>query len=311
LCTSAAFAQEKIKIGIINQIDILPFFDTIDGVKKGLAEKGFGEDKVEYILFSVKGNIDSIKDGIDQMRKAHNLKLMVSIGTRATTETLKYVQDIPVVYSCVSYAESINEAGKQLGFANNYTGTLLNAPAEKVIDLALKIKSRKEIGRIGMIYCSKEDNARRDKDNFEEGCRKFGIESIVIAYTEESEIVGAFQKLVDQGIRCILFPKDTLINKHLDELKPIIFQNQIFTLAADTAFVSKGGAVLAFSAPAYKVGMLAGDRIAQILNGKKPADIPPEGLKSFEIWINMAVASKTKIDIPSTVTKIASKVITE
>ena len=57
--------------------------------------------------------------------------------------------------------------------------------------------------------------------------------------------------------------------------------------------------------------MLAGEKIVEILNGKKPADIPMEGLKSFEIWLNKASASKTKTGIPVAVEKIASKIITE
>lgn len=308
LCTSAAFAQGKIKIGIMMQTDIKPFLEGVEGAKKVLAEKGYTEDKVEYITFNAKGNVDSIKDAVDQMRKA-DVKVILTTGTNGAIETLKYIQDIPVVFSVVSYAESVIEAGKKFGYGNNYTGALISTPAEKLIDVALKIK--RDIGKVGMLYNSNEDNSRRDKDNFEKGCRKFGIESVAMPYTGESELLDTFQKLVDQGVKSVLIPKDTVQVKHADELKSIIYKNQLFSMTTELAIVPGGSSVFGLSSVPYNVGRLAGEKIAEILNGKKPADIPIEGLKSFDIWVNMAAAAKVKIDVPTTVLKLASKVITE
>jgi len=308
LCTSAAFAQEKIKIGIILQNDIKPFLDGVDGLKKGLAEKGYGEDKVEYIVFNAKGNMDAIKDIVAELRKA-NVGFVAPLGTRGTIETLKYVQDIPVVFPMVAYAESIIEAGKKFGFANNYTGALTSASAEKILDIALKIK--KNIGKAGMLYNPNEDNSVRDKDNFKKSCGRSGIEMLALPFTQDSEVVPTFQKLIDQGVKCVMIPKDTLQHKHLDELRSIVYQNQVFCITSETAIVPSGVSVVGMSCEPYECGRLAAEKIVQILNGKKPGNIPIETPKSYAIWINMAAAKKTNVKVPGEVLILATKVITE
>lgn len=304
---SGVFAQEKIKIAILRQLDIKPFFDSEEGTKKALADLGYDQDKVEFISVSAKGNITAIADIVTELRKA-NVKIISPIGTLATIEVLKNVKDIPVVFSIVSYTESLTEAGKKFGFSDNYTGALQNSPAELEIDLAIKAA---EVKKVGMIFNANEDNAKRDKDNLEKGCKKFGIECITLPYTEEAKLVETFQQLADMGIKCIVFPKDTLVIKHLEEIKKIIYANQILTIAADTVPVGMAGAALCIAAPPDKVGMLAGDKIAQILKGKKPSQIPIEGLKNFEVWLNMVVAKKINLNVPTAVVRMANKIITE
>jgi putative ABC transport system substrate-binding protein len=307
LILSGAWAQDKINIGIISQIDNRPQIDSIDGIKKGLADKGYTQDKVEYTTFNCKGNAGLVKDAVADMRKA-NVKLIFAIGTSITIETLKYVRDIPVVYACVSYAQSIYEANKKFGFADNYTGALLNAPADILIVLALKIKV--DLGSIGIVYRISEDNSLRDKDNYEKSCAKFGIETIIMPYDREDQVVATYQKLADQGVKCLLYTKDGMMIKHAEEIKPIIYKYQIMGLASDAAPVQNGLAVLAFTAPAYKVGQLAGEKAYDILaNGKKPAELSEEGLKNLELWLNISSATKAKVNLPVGIMKLATKVI--
>ncbi len=305
IVVSCVFAQEEIKIGIVRQIDIKPFMDAEQGIIESLAARGYAEDRVEFIVKRINNNLQLVKSAVEELKTA-GVQVIVSIGTRATIEVLKYVKEIPVVYSGVSYQESIQEAAKKYGYADNYTGTLLNAPAERLIEVALKIK---RINRIGMIFNLKEDNAYRDVQSFERSCKIAGIQSVVMPYTQEEDLAANFHKLIELGISCILFPKDTLQVKHIDELIPMVYKHDIFTLGADAAFCQKNAAVLAFTAPAYKVGALAGKKIAQILEGKDPKKIPAEGLANFEIWINLKVAKQTNIHISPAVMRMASEIV--
>jgi len=308
LCTSAALAQGKIKIGVILQNNAPVFLQGVDGLKKGFAEKGYGEDKVEFIIIDAKNNLEAIKDIVAELRNA-NVKFIAPLGTAGTIETLKHVKDIPVVFPVVGYAESIIEAGKKFGYGNNYTGAVTSVSADRILEVALKIK--RDIGKAGMIYDSTADNSRRDKDNFEKSCAKFGIEMLALPFTQDSEVVPTFQKLVDQGVKCVMIPKDSVQQRHVDELRSIIYKNQLFSITSEVAVVPSGASVVGLSCEPYECGRLAAEKIVQILNGRKPADIPMEAPKSYAIWLNMIAAKKTNIEISAVVMKLATKVITE
>lgn len=299
------YSQEKINIGILRQIDIKPFFDAEQGVKDALELGGYDESKVNFISIAINNQIDTVQRNLEELRK-QNVKLICTIGTSVTIETLKNEKDIPVVYNIVSYPESITDAGKKYGFSENYTGATNKVASEPMIKMALKLK---KIDTIGMIFNAKEENAVRDVENIEKDCERLGIKSIIIPYTEEEKIVTTFKKLIDIGIDCLLFPKDTLQVKYLNELNSIIYDNKVLAFGLEASFCERDSAVLAFAAPTYKVGLIAGKKAVEVLNGKNPSDIPVEGLDKFDIYLNTRVAKKIHMNIPVNILKIASEVI--
>ncbi|MBU1998960.1 MAG: ABC transporter substrate-binding protein [Candidatus Omnitrophota bacterium] len=309
LCSSTSFAQEKIKIGIVVQNQIKPFMDAVDGIKKHLAEKGYGEDKVEFIFINSQDNTEKVIEAIAQFRSA-NVKLIIPTGTATTIEVLKNVHDIPVVFAVVAYEESIIEAGKKLGFGKNYTGALSSSSAERIIEVALKVNPN--IKKVGMIYDPNVDNTVREKMNVEDGCRKYGIELVALPYNGASEVINTFQKMVDMGVQCVNIPKDSVQQKLLNELKPIIYANKLFSITtSELGTVSSGGAVIGLSAVPAVIGRLAGEKVVQVLKGKRPSDMPMERPKKFAIWLNMIAAKASGVNVPVSVVKLADKVITE
>jgi putative tryptophan/tyrosine transport system substrate-binding protein len=76
----------------------------------------------------------------------------------------------------------------------------------------------------------------------------------------------------------------------------------------DSQFVEDGGLM------SYAPNILALDRrtaayVDKILKGAKPADLPVEGPKKFELVINLKAAQQIGLTIPQTVLKRADKVI--
>ncbi|MBU1999425.1 MAG: hypothetical protein KKE64_08050, partial [Candidatus Omnitrophica bacterium] len=252
----SAFSQEKIKIGVILQAEIKPFLDSLSGIKMILAEK-YGEGNVEYILENIKNDYTKVKDIVEQMRAA-KVRVIVSSGTANTIEVLKNSREIPVVFSVVAYAESITEAANKFGLGDNYTGALSSASAERILEVGMKVRS--DLGKIGMIYNINEDNARRDKENFEKSCAKFGKDFIAIPYNDASEIKAALQKLVDQKVETLFVPKDSTQHKNMDLHKEVAYKYKLFTITSELQVVPAGGMVLGLSVDTTDTGKLAAEK---------------------------------------------------
>ncbi|MFH1248213.1 MAG: ABC transporter substrate-binding protein [Candidatus Omnitrophota bacterium] len=309
LTTSSVYAQEKIKIGIILFNDIPPFMDAAKGFKQELADNGYGEDKVEYLTYNAKSDMGLLKGITDELRNA-NVKIIVITSTGGTIEVLKNVQDIPVVFAVVAYLESINDAAVKFGgFGSNYTGAIISASADRIIELALKTDA--SIKKVGFLRNGLEDNSRRDVNNFEASCKKMGIQVVSVPFASDAEVVPAFQKLVLTGVKCVFLPKDTLQQKHLEEFKALIYSNKIFGITSELAIVPTGAAMLGLSAVPFDVGVLAGNKALQILKGRKPNQIAIEPPKDYEVWLNIGSATKSGVNFPVGIIKLANKVITD
>jgi putative ABC transport system substrate-binding protein len=305
-CAVTAFSADKVKIGIIMQIDIPPFRAQVDGMKKGLEAAGYTKDNTEIIELIAAGKIDTIKGFTNDLRKAQ-VNLIAVIGSAAAIEVLKYVKDIPVVTS-VTYAETLKENGKVFNYGDNYTASLMTTPTMPVIKLGLKIK---KINSIGMVYNQNEDQSRRDVEMLSKDCKTLGIKSITLAYTDEKMLVETYKKLIDQNPDCVIISKDTLVVKHLGEIKPLVYGKKIVCLGLDDASATGDVSIVAFALDMSELGVDIAKKTVEILKGKKPADIPASGLDKFFVTVNLKAAKAVGINIPVEIIRSANKVIKE
>ncbi|MBF0361529.1 MAG: ABC transporter substrate-binding protein [Oligoflexia bacterium] len=312
---NVGFAQEKVKVGFVDQVGMKAFEDGKKGFMEGLKEKGF-ESKIEVVYHNLNNNMDLVKDTIDKLKK-ENVKVIVTQGTKVTLEFLKVVKDIPIVYTSVTYPQQIDEIGKNLKFGDNYSGATIYTPQLPLIKLALKIKP--DIKTIGIVVNSDEVNSKRDAGDLEKAAKELKLKSIISEYPGNNKdnnllqksVVAAFNKLIDSKVDAIMFPKDTLQVKFSNEIKSVVIPKKILTLATDASFAEKGVAVMAFTATCQKAGQNAGVIVTEILSGKKPKDIPPMYLDSFDIYLNTKTAKEMNISLPVDMIRMASTIIKE
>jgi putative ABC transport system substrate-binding protein len=73
------------------------------------------------------------------------------------------------------------------------------------------------------------------------------------------------------------------------------------------------GVLLTLSANSFRLGELAGKKVALVLRGAKPSDIPIETLKTYDLSVNLKTADAIGAKVPAKllILKGATKVIGE
>jgi putative ABC transport system substrate-binding protein len=69
------------------------------------------------------------------------------------------------------------------------------------------------------------------------------------------------------------------------------------------------GALAALGFNYYDVGRQTGKIVVRVLKGEKPGDIPVEGVKITELYVNPGAAEKMGVTIPEAVVAKAKQVV--
>jgi putative ABC transport system substrate-binding protein len=135
-----------------------------------------------------------------------------------------------------------------------------------------------------------------------------GIKLVAASASSKSEITPAFQKLREAGAQAVIVPRDGLFLAESGRIAELAQAARVPTLHSLREEVEAGGL---FS---YGVNVPANFRRAayfvdKILKGAKPADLPVEQPKKFELIINLKAAKQIGLSIPSNVLARADRVI--
>ncbi|MBN8217219.1 MAG: hypothetical protein J0L75_11305 [Spirochaetes bacterium] len=299
-----AFA-DKVKIGILRQVEIKSLVDAEEGVKAGFAAAGYDAAKVEFVCVDAKNDMGQVAPTLERFRK-EKVAVVVTVGTKASIEALKLEKALPLVFTGVAYREPVLKAAKDNGNAN-VTGACYGNSIESALSAALKIRVGAK--SVGMLVNSLEPNTRMDGDGLEAAGKKLGLKVVLLPYAGEAELAAALPKLLAQAPDCVLFPKDTAQIKNAPELAKTIAAKKLLALGLDPAYAAKKAAVLSVTTPAGKIGELSARKAIEILKGKTPASLPVEAPQEFEITVNKKAAAEAGVVLPAEVLKSATIVL--
>jgi len=303
-CGSKLSGSKVLKIGIV-QIVEHPSLNTIrETFIAQLAEKGFknGENiKIDYQ--NAQGEQTNLKT-ICQKFVADKSDLIVAIATPSALAAAGETSNIPVLFSACTdpigsgLVKSLENPG------GNVTGTSDAVSAEKIMELAKRITPG--IKKIGALYNSSETNSISVINNLKEYAAKNGLEVIEGTVTNSSEVQQVTQSLAGQ-VDAIFSPIDNTIASAMPVVAQVAESAKKPVYVGADSMVQDGG--LATYGINYTVlGQETANMAVEILNGKKPGEIPVKTIKDVEIYVNNDTAKAIGITIPADVIKEARQV---
>lgn len=300
---SESSAQEKFKVAIVRSNSRVTYLEGQEGILAGFKKEGFDEAKLELEIRNYEDNeakaLEIIKD-----LKAKKVDVIITLGTDAAKQVFKEVKDIPIVFSQIvdpvseGFAKSLESSG------NNTTGTLT------WLDMTIIVKVLREVclaKRIGILYSENDTQSVAHKKQIEALQSSLGF-TAVAANIKASEEAGDVVKSLVGRVDSVYISAGNTVAKGLDVILEVTNKFKIPNIAEASDKADKG-ALLAVTASRVKLGELAAKKAIEILNGKKPSDIPIEPLRSYDIIVNLKAAKGIEIDIPVSLLKITSKVI--
>ena len=274
------------------------------GLFDGLKKMGFEEGRNLTVEKShANGEIANITP-IMQNFDNSDVNLIVVMTTPCLTAACTAVKHKPVVFTYV-YDPIAAGAGKT--FENhlpNVTGVGSFPPVEDTIKAMQQLVPG--LKSVGTLYNSSEANSRKVVSVARDLFRKHGIKLEEIAITNTSEVFQAAQTLASRNIQAFWITGDNTALQAFSGIAKVASQSHLPLVINDPEFTDQG-AVMAVGIGWYETGLAASKRVAQVLLGQNPKDLPFENVAVKKIVVNMKVARQLGVTFPPEILKEAEE----
>lgn len=270
---SCAFAltacDSRTQIAVLQYAEHGSLDNCYQGLKEGLAEKGYGADKVSFNFKNAKG-IDADNTTYANSLINGNPAVAVGIATPSAYALANASKgDVPVVFTAVSdpYAESMD-----FRKFKNLTGSSDKLPVENQIDLIRSFYPADKIVKIGIVYSLSEANSVSQIAEFEAFEAEKNIEIVTQGINAATDIPGAVDTLIGKKVDCLNNLTDNKVVQNLNVVLDRANGEKIPVFGSEIEQVEKG-CLASCSLDYVELGRRTGYMIADILNGKKADEI--------------------------------------
>lgn len=295
-------AKEAKTIAISAIVEHPSLDDIRRGVIAGLGDLGYKDGQNLTVNFqSAQGNMATAGQ-IAKQFAADNPDAIVAISTPTAQSLASATQTIPLIYTAVSdpVAAKLIDNNNTAAQAN-ITGLSSQLPLEPQIELFTKVKP--DAKRIGFVYSSSEANSVSLKERLQEVLPKYGM-TLVDIPTNRSADVAAATRALDGRADLIYTSLDNNVAAAMEAMVNVANELDLPIIASDEFSVRRGAAA-ALGVNDFDFGVVTAQMVAQVLDGKKPADIKPQVMNTLTLYISPKHAAEQGVTLNDEVKKDA------
>lgn len=281
----------------------------VDAFRQGLRELGYTEGQnigIEYRYAD--GNLDRMPDLAAELIR---LKVDVIVsgteqGTRAAQQATK---STPIVLTASGDPIASGFAASLARPGGNITGTTSSGSPETVRKrIELLKEAVPKISYVGVVWNPGNLGQRQQFEETEGAAKTLEIKLQSIELERPGDLENAFAAITKERPSGLLIFRSPIVTIHSKRITEFAEKNRLPTMFTYDQFVKDGGLM------SYAPDLLDLDRrtaiyVDKILKGAKPADLPVQGPKKFDLVINLKTAQQIGLTIPAALLKRADKVI--
>lgn len=287
-------SSKKVKIGIAKIVQHVALDEVEQGVIDYLKDNGVD---AEYDLENANGDVNTASQ-IALKYKEEKVDVAVGIATPVAVALANTLKDIPVVFGTITDPVGAGLVSSLDHGEGNVTGMSDAIPTEQHIAMFKEIAG---IKTLGYIYTSSEANSVSSLELVKSACEKLGLSLVTQSITNSSEVKQAAETIVDR-VDGIYLTTDNTVFSALASLVQIFEKAKKPIFSGDVTGAMAGGCVIASGFNYYKAGRATGEMVQQILNGKKPAELPIRFMtepSDFDLLFDLDAAKNCGITIPA------------
>lgn len=289
---------------VVLLFSITPAFSDV-AIVKSAGSFAFNDARNGFasICFENRQEFDLAEDGSNQTQileglKSGNYRLMVGIGTQASSFLKTNFPDVPLIYCLVVSPEKFGLKG------DNVVGVPLNVPIREQFALLKTIF--KKTKRLGVLYTQPAN------DGLIASARSAAEEESMTLVTSPISSSQDIQKAMTDLIgKCdaLWIPPDPSLNSEevIRYIGTTSLSRQLPCVGPNDRFV-RAGAVFSLSVDAVEVGRAAGELANKILQGTPASKLSIPQLQKPKIILNLKAAALLNLNIPRNIQDAASKV---
>ena len=304
-----AWAQQPKKIARIGYLGNTASTSAIDMklFRERLRELGYIEGQniaIEYRYFD--GKVERLPELAAELVRL-NCEVIVAIGNEAAGAAKNATKETPIVMASTSDAVRSGLVASLARPGGNITG-LTSMGGEingKRLELLKEIIPK--LSRVGFLWSPTSPVAADNLKETETVARSLRVEilSLEVKRTDDNE--RAFQAATNKRAEALLVDGSGFFTANQKQIIELAIKHRLPAMYPNTRSVEAGG-LMTYAGDRSEQYRRAADYVDKILKGAKPADLPVERPKKFELVINLKAANQIGLTIPPNVLARADRV---
>jgi len=306
-----AEAQQTTKVhrvGFLTANDFSALAARIEALRQGLRELGYVEAKnivIEYRY--AEGKPDRLPALAAELVRL-KVDIIVSAGPQSTRAAKEATVTIPIVMAFDfdpvgnGFVASLARPG------GNITGLSTLAPEISGKQLELLKEIVPSLSRVAVLGNSTDPGNAQVVGETERAAVALGVQHLYLDVRAPADIETAFRAASKGRADAVLSLSSFLFISQRKQLVDLAVKSRLPAIYDRAEYVEDGG-LMTYSVSQTDLFRRAAIYVDKILKGTKPADLPVEQPKKFELIINLKAAKQIGLTIPPNVLARADKVI--
>jgi putative tryptophan/tyrosine transport system substrate-binding protein len=307
-----AEAQEPKKIpqiGYLSGGSSSAISPRIDAFRQGLREVGYTEGQNVVIESRyADGNLDRIPE-----LAAELLGLKVNVIVSGTEQGIRAAQKatktIPIVMAATGDPVQSGFVSNLARPGGNITGTTSGTSSESTRKQVELLKQAvPQLSQLAVLWNPSNVSQRERIKDVEAAAKTLGLKLQLLALERPADADNIFSAMTKEPPNGLLIFRSPIIRVVGTRITEFADKNRLPSMYSDSQFVEEGG-LMSYAPNIPDLDRRTAVYVDKILKGAKPADLPVEGPKKFEVVINLKTAQQLSVGIPEAMLKRADKVI--
>lgn len=307
LCFSVE-AQEHAKIPKIGRLIPTGSSDISAVLPRELREIGYVEGK--NIVFEnryAENHLDRIPELIDELVRLKVDVLLVS-GSPAALAAKKATKTIPVVFYNIAdpvalgLVDSLARPGGNITGFSNITEVLAGKRLELLKETVPKLS------RVAMLWDPQTPGSVLQLKQGQQAAKELGLQLYAVEVSSPDRFDNAFKEAAKANCAALAMTQIPLFTSNSKLIAELAIKNRLPAIYARKEFVESGG-LMSYGADPVEQDRRVASLVDKILKGRKPAELPLEQPRKFDLVINLKTAKQIGLTIPPNVLERADRVI--
>jgi len=311
MCGAAALAQQPMKIpriGFLSATSLSTISARIEGFRQGLRELGYVEGKnivIEWL--SAEGKLDRVPALAAELVRL-KVDVIVTGGGTDTRAAKKATNTIPIVMSQDSDPVGSGFVASLARPGGNITRLSTLAPEVSGKRLELLKEIIPKLSRVAVVGISTRPGNAQSLKEVELAAGTFKVQVQYLDVLDVKKIDTAFRAATKGRAEAVLVLQSPFFNSQRKQIVDLAIKSRLPAIYPQTDYTEAGG-LMYYGANTPDMFRRAATYVDKILKGAKPADLPVEQPKTFELIINLKAAKQIGLTIPPNVLVRADRVI--
>jgi putative ABC transport system substrate-binding protein len=299
-------AEKVYRIGILESIPAGQNAANVNALRNGLRSLGYVEGQNLVLEYrSSDGRAERFPELAAELVRL-KVDLIVARGTPATSAAKGATQSVPVVMATMGDPSRLVASFARPG--GNVTGVTTFSTELTAKRLELLKELVPNLSRIGLIHNMGNPAAPPEWEETKAAAHSLGLEAELFDVRGNGDLDRAFERVVQSHVDALVIGADGIAQLNRRRIVDWTGQHKLPAAYPAREFVEAGG-LMAYAVNYPDLYFRFATIIDKILKGAKPADLPVEQPRRFELVINLKTAKLLGLTIPQSLLLRADEVI--